>query len=181
MADQIPAPPAQAAATVVPVPVVVPQPTSLQIVSAMIQNLAVIIVLGYAWAIGKLDTTVAVVSLLLVVGIDFANRRRLPTAGASAAVAFGATSVMHALGATGIVGTLLLALTGCGAAMPAADLAPARAAISASESVYALACTDPTIYAKMPALCEDAYKALTAAVTAYNAADKAATDAATKQ
>lgn len=178
MADQIPAPAAPAAPAVVPAVVVPPaQPSALQVLSATLQNLAVIIVLGYAWLLGKLDTTVAVVALLLVVGIDFANRRRLP--GASAAVAFGATGVLHALGVTGTAAVVALAFAGCGAA-PAADLAPAKTAIAASESVYELACTNPQVYALIPKECEAAYTAVTAAVQAYNAADKAATEAASK-
>lgn len=144
MADEIPPPapaPSPVAVTVQPPAPVVP--TTAQVVSAAVQNIVVALILGAGWLYGKLDTTVAVVALLLVVGIDFAGRKRLASGSTTAAVALGATGILQVLGLTGIVAAAALALAGC----TPADAAALRHTPDDLRHAYDSVCSEPVSHA----------------------------------
>jgi hypothetical protein len=73
----------------------VPRPNTAQIVSATVQNVVISLVIGAGWLyFGKIDSSLAVPSLLGIAGIDLLNRRTAQVHPA-AAIAFGATSLLH--------------------------------------------------------------------------------------
>lgn len=162
MSDQQPVPPAvvqvQAAAPALP-------PTTAQVVSAAVQNIVAIIALCAGWLAGKVDTIYAIPAILLVVGIDFAGRRKLP---GSNVAAIGATGIGHVLGMfPHLAAVLALAsvLSGC-----SSNIMPrAGNALLAIESAFHAVCDDAP--AKAYTKCNTARTAINVAVDSYTAAN----------
>lgn len=154
--------------------------SALQVVSATIQNVAVVGVIAYAWLIaGKLDTSVALGSLFTVVGIDFANRARSAVS-KTAALAFGSTGVLsHFLGLTGVALILAsgLGLASCGAA--GLDLKPYHTVMVAGKDVYQELCVPLPESPAGIQRCQVALVAVEVGIEAYNAIEHLA-DAGTK-
>lgn len=152
--------------------------SALQVVSATIQNVAVVAVIAYAWLIaGKLDTSVALGALFTVVGIDFANRARSAVS-KTAALAFGSTGVLsHFLGLTGVALVLASGLASCGAA--GVDLKPYHTVMVAGKDVYQELCVPLPESPAGIQRCQVALVAVEVGIEAYNAIEHLA-DAGTK-
>jgi hypothetical protein len=95
--------------------------TAAQVISAALQNIVIAGCITLAWMYGKVGGEVALPALLLVCGIDFVGRKKLPGASAGAALAFGASGLLSSFPGVGAVLMAVLAFlgTGCGSAVHA--------------------------------------------------------------
>lgn len=159
----------------------VPEPSphvvvsDIQVVSATVQNVVVSAIIAYAWLIaGKLDTSVALGALFTVVGIDFANRARVPGSKA-AALAFGATGILSSIFGRATLLFMLIASFGMAScAAGTVDLRPLRTAVVASKDVYQVLCYPEPASAAGIDRCQVARIALDVGIAAYNEVEKIA-------
>jgi hypothetical protein len=156
MSDETPVPTAP--------PVIV---STIQVLSATVQNVVIAAIIAYAWLIaGKLDTSMALGALFTIVGIDFANRARVPGSKA-AALAFGATGVLSSMfRATGLMLAVASALSLASCAT--VDLKPIRTALDMSREAYAALCVPLPESAAAIERCHVAALALDVGTAAYN-------------
>jgi hypothetical protein len=68
-----------------------PPPSTAQVISAAIQNVVVAGLVAAGWYLGKIDSVVAIPSLMFIIGVDFVGRKRLP----------GSSTLVASLGSVG--------------------------------------------------------------------------------
>lgn len=163
--ESIPAPPRMPeipppAPVAPPAPVV--QVTPQQVWSAAAQNIVACVCVTVAWCMGKIDTSLALMVIAGVVGVDFAGRMGARgKGGAAMAMAFGASGVFEVAAKhfKHIVGSVLFALTlsGCAGSLPPIDFPKYAAELEANKSAYLDACVK---YVKNAEVCAVSYDAL---------------------